>query len=246
MDKPDNLYDSPLNAVPDFVFDDKVADVFGDMISRSVPGYATITAVSGVLSQRYSQPGTRIYDLGCSLGATSFSIAQSAAAGCECIAVDNSTAMISRLKQRVAGAGKMFARTDVKILPIEADVQEIEIENASLVTMNFTLQFLPIQERPSLLEKICAGLNEGGVLLLSEKIAMDDALVNELFIDLHHNFKKNNGYSELEVSQKREAIENVLIPESLAVHKQRLLGAGFQRVEVWFQCFNFVSLIAFK
>ena len=249
MNKTDDIYGAPLAKVPDFVFDDKVADVFGDMISRSVPGYATITAVSGVLSQRFSQPNTRLYDLGCSLGATSFSIAQSAAEGCECIAVDNSPAMISRLQKLLTDSPdplELSTSSETLIKPMEANVEDVDIENASVVTMNFTLQFLPVSKRLSMLKKICDGLNDKGVLLLSEKIHMDDPLVNELFVDLHHNFKLNNGYSELEVSQKRDAIENVLIPETLEVHKQRLFDAGFSRVETWFQCFNFVSLVAFK
>ena len=115
-----------------------------------------------------------------------------------------------------------------------------------MVALNYTLQFIAVEQRASLLSNIQQGMVPGGVLLLSEKIQFNDASVNDLFVDLHHDFKRANGYSELEISQKREAIENILVPESLTIHRQRLIDCGFSRVEVWFQCFNFASLVAFK
>lgn len=242
----DDIYSQPLQRVPDFVFDDKVADVFSDMINRSVPGYATITAVTGVLAERFSQANTNIYDLGCSLGATTFAIASVAAEGCQCVAVDNSAPMIEKLNLGLKKNLGEISKRKVSVRPVLADVLSVSIENASMVAMNFTLQFLSIDQRAQLLQKICAGLNDGGILVLSEKIKLADNITNDLYTDLHHCFKRNNGYSELEISQKRDAIENILIPESLESHKQRLLAAGFARVEVWFQCFNFVSLVAFR
>ncbi len=246
MNNQDDLYKEALTEVPDFVFDENVASVFSDMINRSVPGYATITAVSGVLAARFTQPNTNLYDLGCSLGATSFAIASSAANGCECIAVDNSPAMIDRLTELLAARDSNLPVMNATIRPLLEDVESVAITNASLVTMNFTLQFLQKSHRLAMLEKIYQGLNPDGVLVLSEKIKLADDRVDHLFIDLHHDFKRNNGYSDLEISQKRDSIENVLIPETIEAHKQRLKAAGFSRIEVWFQCFNFISLVAFK
>ena len=127
-----------------------------------------------------------------------------------------------------------------------ADIREIEIENASMVILNFTLQFLPPADRTLLLQKIHRGLNPGGVLVLSEKFRFDDTVVNELLTELHHDFKRANGYSELEVSQKRTALENVMRTDSIETHKVRLSQIGFSHVELWFQCFNFGSMIAIK
>ena len=91
-----------------------------------------------------------------------------------------------------------------------------------------------------------SGLVDQGVLILSEKIQFSDERSEQLFVDLHHDFKRGNGYSDLEISQKRDALEHVLIPETIEAHRERLLAAGFSRVETWFQCFNFVSLVAFR
>lgn len=237
----DSLFSHPMDAVEGFTFDSAVAAVFPDMIQRSVPGYSTVVAMSGLLAQRFSQPATRLYDLGCSLGATSFSMAHSAAGGCELIAVDNSLAMLDRLSSTLSQQN-----FPIQVKLVHADINAIDIERASVVALNYTLQFVAIEKRASLLRKIQQGMVTDGVLLLSEKIQFDDSSVNDLFVDLHHDFKRANGYSALEISQKREAIEDVLLPESLQIHRQRLIDCGFSRVEVWFQCFNFASLVAFK
>lgn len=120
------------------------------------------------------------------------------------------------------------------------------IENASVVVLNFTLQFIPVEERLALLQRIYQGLKPGGALILSEKLAFEDETQDRFHIESHHDFKRSNGYSDLEISQKRSALENVLIPETLAEHQQRLEQAGFEFVEKWFQCFNFVSMVAVK
>lgn len=239
--KTDTLFSHPMGAVEGFTFDAAVVSVFPDMIQRSVPGYSTVIAISGVLAQRFSQPGTRIYDLGCSLGASSFSMARNAATNCELLAVDNSAAMLDQLQTILA---EQELSTTVKT--VNADICDVDISNASLVALNYTLQFVSIDKREALLKNIHQGMVDNGVLILSEKIKFDSQQVDELFIDLHHDFKRANGYSDLEVSQKRDAIDNVLIPEALDAHRERLAACGFSRVEVWFQCFNFASLVAFK
>ncbi|NNC54706.1 MAG: carboxy-S-adenosyl-L-methionine synthase CmoA, partial [Pseudomonadales bacterium] len=126
------------------------------------------------------------------------------------------------------------------------DINNTEIYDASVVVLNYTLQFVPAEMRSALLSKVYNGMREGGALVLSEKIALGHRDDDALFTRLHHRFKKANGYSDLEVSQKREALENVLVPESIQQHRERLLGCGFRRVETWFQCFNFASMIAIK
>ena len=129
---------------------------------------------------------------------------------------------------------------------IEGDIRDIAIENASMVVLNFTLQFLEPSERQALLDKIYQGLNPGGALVLSEKFSFEDAKVGELLFNMHHDFKRANGYSELEISQKRSMLENVMLTDSVETHKARLHKAGFEHSELWFQCFNFGSLVALK
>lgn len=238
----DTIYAKPIDSLSGFRFDESVAAVFPDMIERSVPGYQTIVAMSGVLAGKYAKKHTRLYDLGCSLGATSFALANhSQHLPASIIAIDNSAAMVKRLKDSLHSTPY-----HEQVTVLEQDILTAEINNASVITCNFTLQFIPGRQRDVLAEKIYKGLNPGGILILSEKICFEDTHLEKLNNDLHHRFKRNQGYSELEISQKRTALENVLTPETIACHKKRLTTAGFQTIDVWFQCFNFMSLVAIK
>ncbi len=238
----DQIFAEPLANIAGFKFDQKVVDVFPDMIKRSVPGYATTISMIGDLAQRYAQSNSFCYDLGCSLGAATLAMRHHIrASNCEIIAIDNSEAMIDRCRQVMAADSSELA-VNLRC----QDLQDCQIEKASVVVLNFTLQFIPKQERSQLIHNIYQGLLPGGVLILSEKVQFENPAHQELMVELHHNFKRANGYSDLEIAQKRSAIENVLIPETLDVHKERLSDAGFSSADVWFQCFNFASLIAIK
>ncbi len=238
----DTLYSDPLAQVSAFAFDQQVVGVFPDMIKRSVPGYATIISMIGNLAERYAQAGSHCYDLGCSLGAASLAMRHRIpVADCKIIGVDNSEAMINQCRNVIAADSG-----EVEVELICAKLQDVAIAEASVVVLNFTLQFLPLPQRSQLLERIYQGLRPGGILILSEKVCFDDEAHNQLMIELHHNFKRANGYSDLEIAQKRSALENVLIPETLETHRERLQEAGFSSSDVWFQCFNFASLIAIK
>ncbi|MDR9889026.1 carboxy-S-adenosyl-L-methionine synthase CmoA [Pseudenterobacter timonensis] len=242
MSDRDTLFSAPIASLGDWTFDERVAEVFPDMIQRSVPGYSNIISMIGMLAERFVQPDTQVYDLGCSLGAATLSIRRNVnQAGCKIIAVDNSPAMVERCRRHI-DAWK--ATTPVEV--IEGDIRHITIENASMVVLNFTLQFLAPDDRQLLLDKIYQGLNPGGALVLSEKFSFEDAKVGELLFNMHHDFKRANGYSELEISQKRSMLENVMLTDSVETHKARLRQAGFEHSELWFQCFNFGSLVALK
>lgn len=239
-DDRDVLYAGPMPRSGDFVFDAAVAAVFPDMIRRSVPGYAAIISTIRLLAERYAQPGSDLVDLGCSLGAASVALASGAAGrGCRVIGVDSAPAMLARAAESsAAGYPEIEWRC--------ADIREFELGDCSLVVLNFTLQFLPAPDRLGLLERVASALRPGGVLVLSEKIRVADAEGDRLLTELHHAFKQANGYSELEISRKRAALERVLVPEDLETHRARLAQAGFARVDLWFQCFNFASLVAHR
>ncbi len=242
MSNKDNIFSAPIDKIGDFTFDERVAEVFPDMIQRSVPGYSNIISAIGMLAERFAKPNTNIYDLGCSLGAATLSMRRHIKQeGCKIFAVDNSSAMVERCKLHINAY-----RSDTPVEVIEADIRDIDIQDASVVVLNFTLQFLSPDDRFALLSKIHAGLRPGGILILSEKYVFENSTAHELLIDLHHDFKRANGYSELEISQKRNAIENVMRPDSIADHKQRFAQIGFSSYEMWFQCFNFGSMFAIK
>ena len=241
--KQDAIYATALDEIIDFRFDERVVDVFPDMIQRSVPGYATMISSIGILAAKYAQANSHCYDLGCSLGAVSLAMRQRIRQpDCDIIAVDNSPAMIARGQELLTSD----TSSNVPVKMLCADIQDVTIENASIVVLNFTLQFIPLAERPALIKRIYQGLKPGGILILSEKVAFDDPQRERFHVESHHEFKRANGYSDLEISQKRTALENVLIPETLACHQQRLKEAGFDFSDIWFQCFNFASLVAVK
>ena len=220
MEEKDNLYSQYRERVSDFVFDDKVAGVFNDMVQRSVPGYATVIGMTKVFAEHYAQADSVCYDLGCALGASTLAMRNGIAQpGCRIVAVDNSESMARRCRE-IAASDECGVPVEV----LQADIQDVPIENASVVVMNFTLQFLSPDQRDTMIQTIYDGLRPGG----------------------HHEFKKLMGYSDLEVAQKRKALENVLVRDSLETHKTRLTNAGFVKTYLWFQCFNFMSLAAFK
>jgi len=235
----DQVFAKPLSQVKAFEFNEDVARVFRDMISRSVPGYELHLHLIGLYADVFAQQASNIYDLGCSLGEVTQLVAQ-ATSGLDCsiIAVDNSAAMIKKCRRRYADTVSIDWQCK--------DIQEVEIHNASLVILNLTLQFIEQDKRQAMINKIYQGLNPGGVLVLSEKVTFDENLENERMVQLYQAFKKTQGYSDLEISQKRTALENVLVSDRDTVHRQRLDEAGFSEIYQYFRAFNFVSYLAIK
>ena len=233
----DQIFAESFTEIKSFEFDEKVVAVFPDMIKRSVPGYDTILKGIAMLAMKYIQPNTNVYDLGASLGAVSLTVDQAVGPQSVSIhAIDTSEPMISAL-------GKIMSQVEInnQILTHNADISHMSFSQASMVVSNFTLQFIPVENRAVLCDSVYAGLNEGGVFILSEKVKSSDSM-----IDYYHGYKKINGYSDTEIAQKRKALEDSLKPEGLGIWLNRLEHAGFKQVEVWFKAFNFVSIVAVK
>jgi len=241
-DEHDNLFAKSRAVTSGFRFDEQVVKVFPDMIARSVPGYELVVPMIGMLARRYAQPDSQIYDLGCSLGAASLAMSLAVrAGGTEIIAVDNSEAMVARCISNVDKSGGAVP-IDVRL----ENMLDTRIENASVVVLNFTLQFLDREQRQALVNQVAVGMRAGGALIISEKICFEDDQEQSDQTAWHHDFKRAQGYSELEIAQKRNALEDVLRPETEAWHFKRLQQAGLSRPRRWFQCFSFASYIAFK
>ena len=234
----DQVFSKPLSNVKTFEFDDKVASVFDDMISRSVPGYQLILRLIGLFADVFVENDTKVYDLGCSLGEASRIIGeQTRDRQCEIVAVDNSEAMIERCIEY---------DNPYSIQWICDDIQNINLSNASMAVLNLTLQFIDKDQRLDMLTNIANGLKSGGVLVLTEKIESPDPLEQNRMTEMYHAFKKSRGYSELEISQKRTALENVLVSDSHQVHIERLKSAGFSEVYRVYHCFMFTTYLAIK
>jgi len=232
---------NPERRLVDFAFDDAVAAVFPDMIRRSVPGYETVIPMTGLLAARHletlpvSAAAPRIYDLGCSLGATTLAITrQLGNETAAIVAVDNSAAMIDR-----ARAAIVDTRVDFRL----ADIRALELEPAAVILLNYVLQFVPPEDRIPLLRRIRAALVPGGLLIVSGKIRFEDAAEQAFHEGAHLDFKRANGYSELEISGKRTALENVMIVDSEPEHRRIFAAAGFANVRKWYQCLNWASFL---
>jgi len=238
----DTLFAGSESPVEMFKFDENVVKVFDDMIHRSLPGYDAIVAMVGVLAGRYVTDRSNCYDLGCSLGEVTFSILQNIQdRNCNIIAVDNSQAMIDALQHRL-----IESKLESRVTACLEDIRDTKITNASFVVLNFVLQFLSPENRSTVLKKIYDGMLPGSILVLSEKIYFESEQENDFQIDMHQAFKKLQGYSDLEISRKRAALENVLVPDTEQTHIIRLQDTGFSQCFLWFQCFNFISIVAIK
>jgi tRNA (cmo5U34)-methyltransferase len=238
----DQVFRNHLEKVSDFKFNEAVAGVFDDMVSRSVPFYGEMQRMIAELAASFATEGSNIYDLGCSTGTTISLLHQTLPVNAHLCGIDNSAEMLDRCRQKLA-------ETDLdKVVELRlGDLDDgIEVENASVVLMVLTLMFVRPLNREKLMRRIHAGMNENSCLLVVEKVLGDGSLFNRFFIERYYAFKRRMGYSELEISQKREALENVLIPYRLQENRNLLLGAGFREVEVFFKWYNFAGFVAVK
>jgi len=229
--------------VGDFIFNQKVAGVFDEMLERSVPFYDEIQNMVSELADRFCKAGTNIYDLGCSTGNTMFNIAKHVKTKkIKIIGVDSSLPMIAKAKNRLR-QGKFLNRCKFQVADLN---QPFSLDKPSVVILILTLQFVRPLNREQLIKQIHSRLAKGGCVIIVEKILGSDSLTNRLFIDLYYSFKKRNGYSQLEIAKKREALENVLIPYTLKENKMLLRRNGFQVVDIFFNWYNFVGFIGIK
>lgn len=243
--EPDSIY-AEKRQCGKFTFNEEVVKVFPDMIRRSAAGYTTIVENIGNLAPLFAQENSTIYDLGSSLGAISMVLRNAVKTpNTTIVAIDNSKAMVEKSREYLK-AQEMMIETLLPIEVVEADITTYPYENASLFAMNFTLQFIPRENRLALLTKIADSLLPGGALFMSEKLRFSDAKEHEMLNNLHVQFKRSQGYSELEIAQKRESLEDVMKIDSFEEHKARLMEAGFREVYLWFQCMNFSSILAIK
>jgi tRNA (cmo5U34)-methyltransferase len=238
----DQVFATEKAEIPDFKFNSEVANVFDDMVSRSVPFYGEMQRMSAELAGDYMVAGTNVYDLGCSTGTSMLLYGANAPKGTRFIGIDDSQDMLDKCRQKMTAAG-FEHELELRV----ADLNEgAQIENASLVSLVLTLQFIRPLHREKLVRDIAAGLNENGCLILVEKVLGEDSLFNRQFIKYYYDYKARVGYSELEIRQKREALENVLIPYKLLENRELLLRSGFRYVDTFFKWYNFCGIVAVK
>ena len=226
----------------DFKFDEKVAEVFDDMLNRSIPFYRETQVMALRLAINFIKRKSSVYDLGCSTGNVIKGLAKLVPdKSVKLIGVDSSSAMLKKCRSKLRGIDKN--RLELQL----ADLNEkVNIENASVVMMNYTLQFVAPPQREALLRQIYTGLIDNGCLILVEKILGDNVLINQLYTEIYYEFKRKQGYSNKEISQKREALENVLIPRRIDENTDLMKKCGFKTVDLFFKWYNFAGFIAVK
>jgi tRNA (cmo5U34)-methyltransferase len=238
----DQLFGDKKDLVQNFDFGKETARVFDDMLDRSVPFYQEVQRMICEMCADFAVPGTNVYDLGCSTCTTFLAIEKSLPPDVTCVGLDSSEEMLVKAREKLAQ--HKFSR------PVELNCVDmnkgVSIENASVAILNLTLQFIRPLTRESVVRNIAAGLNDGGCLILVEKVLTENSTINRLFIKYYYEMKKRNGYSELEIVQKREALENVLIPYHYDENRRLLLDNGFKACDVFFRWYNFCGMLAIK
>lgn len=237
----DNLFAHEKEA-GDFCFDGQVAGVFDNMVDRSVPFYQEIQRMAGEMAASYAVPGTQLYDLGCATGTTLSLLDTLIPGSVSFTGIDNSPEMLDKCQEKFeqleSSRDARFLCHDLRDMPV--------VDNASVVIMLLTLMFVRPLHRKMLLSSVYQGMNSGGAMILVEKVVCESPELNRQYINYYYNMKRRHGYSELEISQKREALENVLIPFTEAENRQMLHDAGFRSVEVFFRWYNFCGMVAIK
>lgn len=243
MEHKDDMFDDPDMEVTDFTFNQEVARVFDDMVSRSVPFYNDLQEAFVSLSLSFVKPGTGVYDLGCSTCTTLCEIAKNIDdPSVSYVGIDNSESMLNKAQEKLSSKG-VLARCELRVQDLN---EPIQIENASVVYLNWTLQFVRPLNRDRLIRTIFNGLVHGGILIIAEKVLASDSLLNRLYINYYYKYKRKQRYSDTEITKKREALENVLIPYQVDENIDLLKRGGFATVDIFFRWLNWAAYLALK
>lgn len=241
--KKDLMFNKKINKIEDFKFNEEVANVFDNMVSRSIPIYNEIHKIIRDIVHFYFPSNGTIYDLGCSTGETVKHILEELKQNkksATIFGIDNSQEMIKKAEQKVSS----FENNQCTFL--KSPIEDMSLNPSDFIIMNYTLQFFPLKKRLHILKNIYSSLKPKGIFILSEKIISPNSAINPILIELYHEFKKRNGYSELEISQKRESLENVLIPITPKEQIALLKEAGFTNTELVFRWYNFACYLGVK
>jgi len=246
----DDIYSKKEVQIPPFEFNESVAHVFDDMAVRSIPFYLEVERMTAELSAEFYQNGTYIYDLGCSTGTAMIQIDKELEKRKRepegIIGIDNSEAMCLEAKTKIAEYANAGNKNGNRFQTLQCDVEDAEFHSASAVIMNYTLQFVSPLKREKLIQKIYNALVPKGVLIVSDKVHQSSTDVSRIFMDKYYDFKRRNGYSDVEIWQKREALENVLIPYTIGEERSLFSKCGFETIDIFFSWYNFTSFLCIK
>lgn len=244
MDR-DEVFSNTSARASDFEFNEEVAAVFDNMLVRSVPFYLEQRLLIEEIAQKFWQPGTTVYDLGCSTATALMRLAKTMDPAARFVGYDNSEPMLSRAREEVKAEG-LGDRIETRYADLNNDSSKLPLENASVVMMAWTLQFIRPLKRDALIHRIYDSMVDGGALIVTDKILTNDSNMNRFFIDFYYDFKRRTGYSEEEILRKREALENVLVPYRVDENFELFRRNGFAIAETFFQWYNFAGFLCVK
>ena len=243
--KKDQVFAAAGARPADFVFNEKVAQVFDDMVTRSVPYYPEQQRMVEEIGRSFYIPGTKAYDLGCSTATTLIALGRHLGPQARLVGYDNAEPMLAQARQKIREQG-LEDRIELRCADLNGSLSEMPVENASVVTMCWTLQFVRPLRRDNLIRMIYDSMVEDGALVVAEKVLTNSSHMNRFFIDFYYDFKRRNGYSEVEILRKREALENVLVPYRIDENLEMFRRNGFEVAETFFQWYNFVGFLCVK
>lgn len=224
-----------------FEFDESVASVFDDMLHRSIPFYEEQIKLISHFASLFLQQGGIVYDLGSSTGNVLFSLS-ALSPQAECIGLDNSPAMIQKSQLKA----KAYGDNQGKIQFREADFLVYDFLPAKVMIANYTMQFVRPMQREAMIHRVYSALQKDGAFFLGEKMISSEKLLDRAMIEHYLAYKRDQGYSQIEITQKREALENVLIPYTQEENFLMLKKAGFRQIEILFKWVNFALILAKK
>jgi len=235
--KKDEVFNKPI--AKQFEFDAEIAAVFDDMLQRSVPFYAEAMKLTQRFAKHYIREGAYVYDLGCSTASTLLDIERNLEVEAKLIGLDNAPSMLEQ-------AQKKLTAFNSNIVVEEADILTYDYKSCDVMISNYTLQFIRPLVREELIQKIANAMNDGGAFIFSEKVVSSNTKLNKELIDCYYEYKQEQGYTQYEIAQKREALENVLIPYTEAENIEMAMRSGFSHCECIFRWANFATFIAVK
>ena len=242
--KRDYVFAAEETRSADFEFNEDVAEAFDDMVERSVPFYTEQQRMVREIAKAFWIPGTSIFDFGCSTATTAIGLGLDIPEA-QIVGFDNSWPMIDRASEKVREAG-VDERVSIRHADLNGKLSELEFKNASVAALCWTLQFVRPLNRDSLIRHIYDSLADNGALIVTEKVLTNNGHANRFFIDFYYDGKRRRGYSDVEISRKREALENVMVPYRMEENIELFKRSGFEIVETFFQWYNFAGFVCIK
>lgn len=244
MENKQMIEKSSLGHLPvgSWTFDAEVADVFSDMLKRSIPNYEIMRELVFDIAVRTTPADSYVVDLGCSNGESLAPLVRHLGERNRYIGVDASEPMVAAARERFR---EEINKNLVEIQQLDLRVDYPKV-NAGVTLSILTLQFVPINYRQLLCHKIYASTLQRGVFLLVEKVIGETDHIDNLMIRWYEEKKARSGYSSLEIAEKRKSLEGVLVPLKPSWNLQLLREAGFRKIDCFWRCMNFAGWIAVK